>query len=163
MPQLDVSTFATQIFWLFVTFAALFIIMWKSAVPKISDALEARQKRIDDQLDKAAEVKKEAEAAIEAYETALASARAEAHDAIAATNAKLAEEARARESELSDKLAASLAKSEAVIAQAVDDAIANIREVTVDVTASAVTRLGGDDIDTKAISDAVDTALKARG
>ena len=53
MPQLDVSTFLPQIFWLVVTFAALYLIMWKVAVPGVANVLEARQKRIGDNLDKA--------------------------------------------------------------------------------------------------------------
>ena len=77
-------------------------------------------------------------------------------------NVKLAEEAAARDAELSDKLATSIAKSEAVIAKAVDEAVANIREVAVEITSSAVSKLADDDIDTKAVSDAVDTAIKAR-
>ena len=89
MPQLDISTFSTQIVWLVITFAALFIIMWRVAVPRISDALEQRQKRMDDNLNKAAGFKKEAEAAIEAYEHSLAEAREAAHSAIADANAKL--------------------------------------------------------------------------
>ena len=69
MPQLEqISTFPSQIFWLVITFAALFFVMWRIAVPRIADVLEARQKRIDDNLDKAETAKKEAEAAIEAYE-----------------------------------------------------------------------------------------------
>ena len=75
MPQLDISTFSTQIVWLVITFSALFIIMWRVAVPRISDSLEQRQNRMDDSLNKAAEFKKEAEAAIEAYEKSLAEAR----------------------------------------------------------------------------------------
>ena len=58
MPQLDVTTFSSQIFWLVVSFVALFLIMLRVRVPKISDALEARQKRIDDNLARAQELKK---------------------------------------------------------------------------------------------------------
>ena len=44
MPQLEqIATYPSQVFWLVVTFVALFLIMWRVAVPRISDALEARQ------------------------------------------------------------------------------------------------------------------------
>jgi F-type H+-transporting ATPase subunit b len=58
MPQLDFSTYLPQVFWLVVTFIALFLIMWKIAVPRIANSLEARQKRIEDYLDRAADAKK---------------------------------------------------------------------------------------------------------
>ena len=75
MPQLDFTTYLPQVFWLVVTFAALYLIMWKIAVPGIADVLETRQKRISDNLDKAAEAKKEAEETLAAYDKAMDEAR----------------------------------------------------------------------------------------
>ena len=72
MPQLDFSTYLPQVFWLVVTFIALYLIMWKIAVPRIANSLEARQKRIEDYLDRAADAKKEAEETLAAYEQAIA-------------------------------------------------------------------------------------------
>lgn len=162
MPQLDITTFSTQIFWLVITFAALFLIMWKAAVPRISDALEARQKRIDDNLSKAAEFKKEAEAAIAAYEEGLAGARAEAHSAIAEANAAIAEETAKRDAELNARLKSMLDESEANIARAVDDAMGNVREVAEEVAASACDRLLGEQIDPITVTSAVGDAIKER-
>ena len=82
MPQLDVTTFAPQLVWLAITFFAMFIIMWKVAVPKIANALETRQMRVEDNLKKAEDLKREAEATLAAYEKALADARAQAHGEI---------------------------------------------------------------------------------
>ena len=71
MPQLDVNTFLPQVVWLVITFTALFLLMWRVAVPRIADLLEARQRRIEDNLDKAQESKKEAEETLAAYEQAM--------------------------------------------------------------------------------------------
>lgn len=163
MPQLDVTTFSSQIFWLVVTFIALFLIMWRVSVPKISDALEARQKRMDDNLARAEELKKEAEAAMEAYEASLAEARSEAQGAVLEANAKLTVEAQAREAELGEALAKRIAESEANIATAMDDAIANIRDVAAEVAVSAAERLTGEAPSVDDAGAAVDTAIKARG
>ena len=162
MPQLDTTTFMTQIVWLVITFAALFLIMWRVAVPRISDALEQRQKRMDDNLNKAAEFKKEAEAAIEAYEKSLAEAREAAHSAIAVANATLLEEAAAKDDELSIKLKAMLSESETNIAKAMEDAMENVREVAEEVAAAAAERLLGETVDAGVVSAAVDTATKAQ-
>ena len=162
MPQLDISTFSTQIVWLVITFAALFLVMWRIAVPRISDALEQRQKRMDDNLDKAAEFKKEAEAAIEAYEQSLAAAREAAHSAITDANATLLEEAATKDAELADKLKKMLSESEASIAKATEDAMSNVRVVAEEVASAAVERLLGDKVDAGVVTAAVDTATKAR-
>ena len=163
MPQLEqIATFPSQIFWLVVTFIALFLIMWRLAVPKISDALEARQQRIDDNLERAADIKKEAEAAIEAYEKSLADARAAAQSVILEANAKLAEEAAKREAELSEKLQAKMAESEANISAAVDAAMENIRDVAQEVAAAATERLVGEAPADADVAGAVDGAMKAQ-
>ena len=133
MPQLDVTTFSSQIFWLVVTFIALFLVMWRVSVPKISDTLEIRQKRIDDNLVRAEALKKEAAVALEAYEASLTDARSEAQGTVLEANAKLAEEAQAREAELGEAMAKRIAESEANISAAMDEAISNIRDVAAEV------------------------------
>jgi len=162
MPQLDIATYSAQIAWLVTTFGALFLIMWRVAVPKISDTLEARQKRIDDYLNKAGDFKRDAEAAIKAYEESLADARSAAHAAIAEAQTTLAEEAATRDAELNDKLKAMLSESEANISKAVDDAMDNVREVAQEVSAAAVERLLGESMEAGDVAAAVDNAMKTR-
>lgn len=163
MPQLDVTTFASQIFWLAVTFIALLLIIWRIGVPKISDALEARQKRIDDNLARAEELKREAEAAMAAYEASLAEVRAEAQTAVHEAHAELLAESAAREAELAEVLKKRLAESEASIAAAMDAAIANIRDAAAEVAQSAAERLTGEASSADDAGAAVDAAIKARG
>ena len=57
MPQFDPNTFSPQLFWLLVTFAVLFVAMWRHVLPRISGILEARQQRIGNDLEKAAALK----------------------------------------------------------------------------------------------------------
>jgi F-type H+-transporting ATPase subunit b len=102
MPQLDVTTYAPQLVWLAITFGAMFLIMWKVAVPKISDALETRQMRLEDNLKKAEDLQREAEATLASYEKALADARAEAHADIQKMQQQLQEAAAKEEAELSE-------------------------------------------------------------
>ena len=163
MPQLDISTYVPQVFWLIVTFISLFLIMWKIAVPRIANALEARQKRIEDNLDKAAAAKKEAEETLAAYEKAMDEARTEAHDIVGKASKQISEEAAAREAELTENLNKRLAESEAGIQQAIDSAMESVRDVAVEVAAEALGRLTGDAPDDKSVAKAVDKSIKAEG
>ena len=70
MPQLDFSTFSSQSFWLVVSFGLMWLIMAKMIVPKITDILNQRQRKIDDYLNAAGEFKQAAEAALEKYRQA---------------------------------------------------------------------------------------------
>ena len=162
MPQLDISTFSTQIVWLVITFSALFLVMWQVAVPRISDALEQRQKRMDDNLNKAAEFKKEAEAAIEAYEKSLAEAREAAHFAIADANAALLEETKTKDAELGRKLKLMLSASEESIAKAMEDAMVNVNKVSEEIAAAAAEKLLGEAVGVGIVSLALDVTNKAK-
>lgn len=162
MPQLDISTFPSQIFWLAITFAALFLVMWKVAVPRIAYVLESRQRRIDDNLDKAAGLKREAESAIKTYEAVIAKARADAQSRIGEAAQNIAGEAAKQEAELAARLQERIVESEAAIAKAKENAIAGIRDTARDVAASAVEKLVGDAPDSAAVGQAIDTVMKAR-
>ncbi len=164
MPQIeDVASFLPQVFWLVITFTALFLIMWKIAVPAISYTLEARQKRMADNLDKAAQAKKEAEETLAAYEKAMDEARAEAQVTIIEATKRISEEAEAREAEMAEELGRKIAASEAEIQKAIDDAMEHVRDVAVEVAGAALKRLTGDGPDEKKLDKAVDRAMKVQG
>src|SRR5262249_10320731 len=78
LPQLDATSFASQIFWLVIWFVVLYVVISRIAAPKIGGVIAERAGRIKGDLDTAAEAKRASEAAIAAYEKALADARARA-------------------------------------------------------------------------------------
>ncbi len=45
MPQLEVATYASQIFWLIVAFSTLYWLLSRRALPRVAEILEARQDR----------------------------------------------------------------------------------------------------------------------
>ena len=163
MPQLDINTYLPQVFWLVITFSALFLVMWRVAVPRIADVLEARQKRLDDSLDKAAEAKNEAEETLAAYEQAMSEARTEAQTLINKVAAEMSEEAQKREAALAEDLAERIAESEKAIEKAIDGAMENVRAVALEVAAAALDKLIGKAPAEKDMSKAVDQALGGKG
>ena len=82
LPQLDIATFPPQLIWLVITFCILLFSMTRFILPKISQVLEERQHRIDDNLKRAESFQNSAEEAASAYEKTLADAHATAHKII---------------------------------------------------------------------------------
>src|SRR5258707_3360464 len=78
LPQMNAGTFPSQIFWLVVTFGLLFLVLWRKTLPMIEGAIGQRRGRIEGDLGTAESFRKEAQAALAAYEAALAQARARA-------------------------------------------------------------------------------------
>src|SRR5579864_3183142 len=159
MPQLDLATFPPQLIWLAFTFLVLYVLMAKLGLPRIDRALSARRTRIEDDLDKARQMKAEAEAVIAAYERALAEARQQALQTLKETTDRLNAEAAQRQRETAAALAGETAAAERRILEAKTAALANVREVAL----AAATKLTGAKIDAGQAAAAIEQAMRERG
>src|SRR5690242_3816539 len=104
MPQFDPAFWAPQLFWLFVTAIALFLVMWKVALPRVDVVVADRQERIGGNLQKAETLKAEAETALAAYQKSIADARAAAQAEHAKAQASIAAETAKREAVFGKRL-----------------------------------------------------------
>jgi len=163
MPQFDLSTAASQIFWLLVIFAALFLVLWRMVLPRIGGVMETRQRRIDEDLARAERLKSEAEAVLAEYEKALAEARARAHKAMQQANERAAAEAARRLADFNAALADKTAAAEQRIGIAEAEARQNLKAIALEAATLATARLGGEAPDAAAAAAAVAKALEARG
>ncbi len=163
MPQLDLATFPPQLIWLAISFLVLYVLMAKLGLPRIDRALRARRTRIEDDLEKARQMKAEAEAVIAAYERALAEARQQAQLTLKETTDRLNAEAAQRQRETAEKLAGETAAAERRIVDAKTAALANVREVAFEVAIAAATKLTGAKVDAGQAAAAIDRAMRERG
>jgi F-type H+-transporting ATPase subunit b len=163
MPQLDVSTFATQLVWLAITFLALYVLMAKVALPQIGGIVAARQGRIDGDLAQAERLKTEAETVVAAYERALAEARQEAQQTLKEASDRLGAVAAEQQRRAGERLAAETAAAEQRIAHAKAAALDGVRAVALDVATAAAAKLTGATVDPGRAAAAVDAVLKERG
>lgn len=141
LPQMDVSTFPSQIFWLAVTFGLLYWIMSSFVLPRLGGAIEERRDRIAADLDRAAESRRMAEEAEAGWQRSLAEARARAQGIAAETreevSADIAKQQKAAEASLAERAAA----AEARIADMKKTAAAKVREAAGDTTRAIVETL----------------------
>jgi F-type H+-transporting ATPase subunit b len=159
-PPFAKETFASQIVWLVITFVALYLLISRIAVPRIGGIIEARAKRIEGDFADAQRAKQESEAALAAYEKALADARNRAQAIGAEIRDKLHAEAEERRKALEAKLNAELADAEKSIAATKTAAMANVRGIAVDAASAIVERLIGTAPLAPAVAAAVDETLK---
>ncbi|MBL6928017.1 MAG: F0F1 ATP synthase subunit B' [Rhodospirillales bacterium] len=162
LPQLDASKFAPQLVWLVITFAVLYVLMSRVALPKIGSVLAARKDRIEGNLERAQTLKADAQALADAYEQAIAEARQNAQGVVAEARNTMSADASSRHDELNERLSAKVTAAEQRIAKATQEAVAGVRDLALDVAATAAERLTGDAPDGKAVSAAVDAVLKER-
>lgn len=141
MPQFDVTTFSSQIFWVVVIFTLLYFIMARFALPRVAEVMEERQDKIDDDLAKAERLKNEAETVLAEYEKAIADARSEAGEVMQAASDAIAADDTKRQAELSRALSKRTEEAEARIAEAQRAALDNIRSVAAEAAGSATAKL----------------------
>ncbi|MFN4142185.1 F0F1 ATP synthase subunit B [Aestuariivirga sp.] len=142
-PPMDTSTYPSQLFWLVIFFGLLYLLMSRLALPKMAGVLEKRHRTIEGDLARAAALKDETEAAVQAYETALADARANAQAIAAENRAKMAGEMEAERAALDKTLSAKTADAEARIAVAKAQAMKDVGEVAAESAAEIVAELTG--------------------
>jgi F-type H+-transporting ATPase subunit b len=161
-PPFAPEHFAAQLLWLAITFGALYFILSRVALPRIAEILEVRQGRIAADLAEAQRLKDESEAAIAAYEKALAEARRRAQAIAGETRDAVARETAERRKTLEAELAEKLAAAEAQIASTKTAALGNVRGIAVDAAHAIVERLTGSPATPAEVEQAVDSTLSAR-
>jgi F-type H+-transporting ATPase subunit b len=142
-PPFNRQTFPSQLLWLTVTFVALYLLMARVALPRVDSILIRRRARIDGDLAEASRLKGESDAAVAAYEKALADARGRAQSLVNDARQRQAAEAEAGRKALEQTLNARIAEAESGIAQTKTAAMVNVRGIATEAAAALVERLIG--------------------
>ncbi len=159
-PPFQSQTFASQLVWLVIAFVLLYVLMAKLALPRVALIIESRQKRIEDDLADASRLKGESDAAVAAYEKALADARNRAQAIANEMRERQTAEADARRKTLDGELNTKLVEAEKTIAATKQAAMGNVRGIAEDATRAIVERLIGQAPNEKAVTAAVADVLK---
>jgi F-type H+-transporting ATPase subunit b len=155
MPQLDISTWPPQLFWLAVTFFALYFVISRVAIPRTGGVIALRKSTIDGDLASAQKLKVETENAVKAYEAALADAKAKAN-AIATENRNaLNTEIEAERAKLDAALGAKIATAEKKVMASRDKALQDVSGMAAEIAAQIVQQLTGAKVTKAAASAAV--------
>jgi len=160
-PPFQSQNFPSQIFWLGLTFAVLFVLMWKVALPRIGSILAQRAKHIADDLAAAQGFKEQSEAANAAYEKSLADARARAQSIASATHAQQLAEAEAVNKRLETELHQRLAAAEQSISATRAAAMSNVGSIAAAAASAIVERLIGEAPAEQDVATALRDALKS--
>jgi F-type H+-transporting ATPase subunit b len=159
-PPFQRETFAAQLVWLALTFVILYVVMAKLALPRIGSILETRRNRIADDFAEAQRLKDRSDAAMSAYEKALADARVRAQAIAAETRQQQLAESEQMRKSIERKLDVKLAEAERAINATKAQAMANVRGIAVEAAGSIVERLIGTPVPEHELAAAVEDVLK---
>ena len=134
MPQLNPEFFVSQLFWLVVTFSFLLVFLWRISLPRISNVLEKRERKINEDLTAAKELQSEAENIQNKIEQQLKQARSDASELIKSSSATFQDnvqnETNKLEKELDEKINDTSKKIEKSKNELINQIQSQINEIT---------------------------------
>jgi F-type H+-transporting ATPase subunit b len=143
LPQLDIATWPSQLFWLVVLFGAGYVVMAKMVTPRIGAVLEERRQTLDGDLEKARNASADAAKTRAEYESDLEKARSDAAEFAKQAAMEATKKAEAADAKVARKLADKVASAEAALAKAKTEALANLNDVSAEAAMEAVAALAG--------------------
>lgn len=141
LPQLRFETFPSQIFWLAMVFLVLYVVLARKTLPHIQSVLDARQKRLKDDLDHAEHAQVQAQNARATHEQALAEARQHAQTVMAGVQARMKEQAATANAEMDLTLLFKNREAEAALKEARDRAMAQAEQSALSLAAAIVEKI----------------------
>ena len=141
LPQLDFTTWPTQIFWLVVSFALAYILMWRVALPRIGSVLEERHNRIQGDLKRAKAASENAEQARQAFEVMLAESREKASAVMREATESIRNKMERKIKTSNASTAEKMAEAEKDIAEAKARAMIDVVDIASTSAAEAVAQL----------------------
>jgi F-type H+-transporting ATPase subunit b len=154
-PPLDPAVFIPQWIWLAITFSALYFLLSRIVLPKIGAVIQDRRNRIQADLDAAAKLKAETDAALAAYEKSLSDARANASATARQAREKLAAETDAEKTKVESALTAKIGEAETRIQATKAKALSSVGDIATDTAGSIIEKLLG----TKVSADDIKRAM----
>ena len=141
LPQLDVYTWPTQLFWLIITFTVGYILISAFVVPSISTVLESRSNKISNDLNKAKKYQEDAKNAFNTYESSLNNARVQAANAVSKAMEEAKLDTAKREAVVRKKLVANANKAEEKFSKIREESMESLNELAIDISQKIITDL----------------------
>lgn len=143
MPQISqmAATYGGQLFWLLLTFGAIYLIVGRGMVPKIQGTVEARDSTIAGDLAAARSANQRADQAEEAYRSRSNSAREEGRALTQESTSRAARETEARVAAVAAELDRHQSEAEAAIERNRAAALVEIEDVAAEAAQDIVARL----------------------
>ena len=163
MPQLSQlsEVFLSQLFWLAIALGFIFFVIARGMVPKIQATVDAREKKIADDLETAQAARSAADETEAAWRERMDAARAEAARIAADAKQASSRDTEAKVKKAADKINLKVESAQAKIRDAVSSARAEIESVAADATREMVQRLAGIAIDKNEAAAAVKAEFNA--
>ena len=160
MPQLDPTYWASQAFWLILTFTVLYISIAKLYLPKIKNNLDDRENKIKDDLDAANKFKDLSELKLKEYEKILENSKKEVIKIHLDSKNKLDKDIQAKKDVMDKEIETEITKAQQEINELKKNSILDIQNISKDLASNIIENISGDKLNESSIKATVAEVAK---
>jgi len=160
MPQLDPTYWASQAFWLILTFTVLYISIAKLYLPKIKNNLDDRENKIKDDLDAANKFKDLSELKLKEYEKILENSKKEVIKIHLDSKNKLDKDIQTKKDVIDKEIETEITKAQQEINELKKNSILDIQNISKDLASNIIENISGDKLNESSIKATVAEVAK---
>ena len=162
LPQLDPTWYASQSFWMLVTFCMMFLVMWRFVMPSMRATVDARRSRIEKDLQEAEKLKNEASRLLKELEETQKSVKLKTQSLFAQAQTEAQTLTQQMEEEFNARLSAHIAEKENLLKTAKEKALQDIADISADLTDAIVQKIAGITVSATEIKKTTSSVMEKR-
>ena len=160
MPQLDPTYWASQAFWLILTFTVLYISIAKLYLPKIKNNLDDRENKIKDDLDAANKFKDLSELKLKEYEKISENSKKEVIKIHLDSKNKLDKDIQTKKDVMDKEIETEITKAQQEINELKKNSILDIQNISKDLASNIIENISGDKLNESSIKATIAEVAK---
>ena len=160
MPQLNPEYWVSQIFWVILIFGTLYVILWRTILPKINENLENRKSQILTDLDEAQELKNQSEKKISDYNMIISKAKQDAKKILDETRKKINLDIENKNNQFNLEIDKEIENAEKEIKTLKLSSIKDINKIAIEASSEIVRKIVGTEVNASSVSAIVEDTSK---
>ena len=143
LPQLDPTWYASQSFWMLLTFCLMFLRMWRFVIPSMRATVDTRRSMIEQDLQETERLKNEASRLLKDLEETQKDVKLKTQALFAQAQAEAQALAQQTEEAFNARLSAHMAEKEQLLESAKKEALQDVGHISSDLAAQIVQKISG--------------------
>ena len=152
MPQLNPDYWVSQIFWVILIFGTLYVILWRTILPKINENLENRKSQILTDLDDAQKFEDQSKEKLSEYNQILNQAKQEAKKILDGTRKKINRDIESKKNQFNIEIKKEIEKAEKEIKMIKLSSIEDINKIAIETSSEIIRKIIGTEVNASSVS-----------
>ena len=161
MPQLDPTWYASQAFWMLLTFCAMFLMIWRFVMPSMQATVDARRSKIENDIRETERLKEEAARLLKELDEAQDIVKKKTRAAFVQAQEDAEACIRQTEEEFNTRLTAHIAEKEQSLEAAKKAALDDIAAISGDLAQAIIRKTAGIDASAEEIKEKTSAVMEA--